>query len=253
MKPKLLAGGALGASIAVHAGLLLQRSDGAARVRPRPPSLIAFSLASAPALAKAPPPLAPAPPPARPRPALKPKPTPASATPPAREAEAPVEAASAPELTGTTLVSDVGVGWSAPAGNGEARVGAVGTDHALLASRSAAAAAPVADPPRARLPAAIPLAALSRKPTPPSLSASLARNYPQTARNMGQNGEASVQALVEASGEVQRAKVTTESSSGFGEACRRSLIGSRWGVPLDRAGRPVATWITYRCKFRVDD
>ncbi len=249
MTTKLLAGTALSASLVVHAGLLLHRSDGAPLVRPRPPSVIQLSLASPPAAPKEAPPTAPPTPP-MPRPALKPKPKPATAALP-REPEVAVELAPASELTGTTLVSDVGVGWSAPAGNGEARDGAVGTDHALLARRlpAAPAAASVSTPPRAP----VPLRELSRKPMPPSLTASLARNYPRGARNIGQSGEASVRALVEASGEIQRAKVTAESSSGFGEACRLSLIGSRWGVPLDRAGRPVATWITYRCKFRVDD
>lgn len=23
--------------------------------------------------------------------------------------------------------------------------------------------------------------------------------------------------------------------------------------PLDRSGKPTSTWVTYRCKFRVDD
>jgi TonB family protein len=98
-----------------------------------------------------------------------------------------------------------------------------------------------------------PLSELSRKPVPPSLEAALKRNYPLTARAQGKSGEAKVRARVDADGRVGFVKVTLESGSGFGDACRRTLLSSEWSPPLDERGRPVATWITYRCKFRIDD
>jgi hypothetical protein len=102
------------------------------------------------------------------------------------------------------------------------------------------------------LPEALPLSQLSRKPVPPSLAATLERNYPPAARSIGQSGDASVRARIEARGNIRLASIVSETSPGFGDACRRTLLGSQWSAPLDRSGKPVATWISYRCKFRID-
>jgi hypothetical protein len=51
---------------------------------------------------------------------------------------------------------------------------------------------------------------------------------------------------------VRQASVLDESSPGFGEACRRTVTGSRWSPPRDRQGRKVATEIRYTCRFVVE-
>jgi hypothetical protein len=62
-----------------------------------------------------------------------------------------------------------------------------------------------------------------------------------------------VRARIEANGDVREVTLTSETGHGFGSACRAALLESHWSAPLDRLGKAVATWITYRCKFRVDE
>jgi TonB family protein len=154
----------------------------------------------------------------------------------------------APELlTGTTLLSDQGVAFRAPTGNGADRVRAIGSGT----TQKIVATVP-APKPKLVEPEAVPLAALSEKPRPPPLDRVLERHYPPRARSLGQDGEAKVRARVEASGRVRVANVTFESGRGFGSACRAALLESRWTPPLDGQGKPAATWVSYRCKFRVE-
>lgn len=80
----------------------------------------------------------------------------------------------------------------------------------------------------------------------------LERNYPREARKLGKSGEAKVRVRVEASGEVRAATLAFATSPDFGEACVRTLIGTRWSSPLDRGGMPAPTSLYYRCKFRID-
>jgi TonB family protein len=98
----------------------------------------------------------------------------------------------------------------------------------------------------------LPLSQLSKKPVPPALAQALERNYPPEARNLGRSGEAKVRARIEANGAIRNAKVTSETAPGFGAACRNTLLSSQWSVPLDHDGKPVATWISYQCKFRIE-
>jgi hypothetical protein len=184
---------------------------------------------------------APKPPPERPRP---PPPEPEPAPKPASTApEAPP-----PELTGVTLTGGEGASFGAPEGNGAARDGAIGVgrSHPTEPARPPRESALLARPP------ILPLSRLSRRPSPPSLTRALEQNYPSAARQLGKSGDAKVRARVEASGEIRVAFVVSASSPDFGEACRRTLIGSRWSAPLDDAGRPAPTQVYYRCKFRVD-
>jgi TonB family protein len=99
----------------------------------------------------------------------------------------------------------------------------------------------------------MPLSQLSKTPVPPPLANALERNFPLEARRQGKAGEAKVRARIDPSGRVGLARVTFESSDGFGSACQKTLLESRWTPPLDRKGKAVATWVTYRCKFRVDE
>ena len=234
---------------------------------PRLASAIAFSVLepepeSAPQLPEPEP--EPEPEPPLPAPELEPEPEPEPEPPlPALEPapleqpegadEAPLEQAEpVQELTGTTLAADDGK-WGAPAGSGRSRSGPVQPGVSRPVVSVAKNPPPVAA--KKKKPAqvaAVPLKELSRQPKPPSLGAALKRNYPKTARQQGLSGEAKVRARIDASGAIVAAKLVLESSSGFGEACRKTLLGSRWSAPLDKRGKPVPTWISYRCRFRID-
>lgn len=234
-------------STAVHIGFLAGEGSERAPREVRQPQQVTFTTVE-PAPPPAPPPKVepPEPPPA-------PKPEPKKAAPkepdPVQQPELPdVPPEPAPEaLTGTTLVSDQGVGFAVTTGNGAERVGPIG----LGTTQKAVAKVPTPKPKPAER-EAVPLAALSEKPRPPPLDRVLERHYPPRARSLGQDGEAKVRARVEASGRVRVANVTFESGSGFGSACRAALLESRWTPPLDGQGKPAATWVSYRCKFRVE-
>lgn len=247
MKQRAVGYACLVASVGVHGALLGARSHPAPpRARPATTSVVRFSVAPLP------PPPAPLSPPTASPPPLKAKRVPPRATPAPQPVAAEPEATPPPELTGTTLVSDVaGAAFMAPEGSGSTRDGAVRTASGSsgdVPSPPARRGPPVPPPP-----VATPLSMLSRKPMPPPLENALQRNYPARARSQGQSGEAKVRARIEPNGKVTLAKVTFESSGGFGDACRSTLLASTWSTPLDARGRPVATWVTYRCKFRIDD
>ena len=65
-------------------------------------------------------------------------------------------------------------------------------------------------------------------------------------------GSARVTAQIHADGSVRSIRIESESFTGFGEACRKTLQGSRWSAPRDREGRAVATEIRYTCRFVVE-
>jgi TonB family protein len=95
-------------------------------------------------------------------------------------------------------------------------------------------------------------AAALLSPRPPSLSGLLRANYPDEARQRGLRGSASLRARIDADGVIRNARVRSESSAGFGSACRRTLLGSRWSAPRDKNGSAVATEIVYTCHFEID-
>src|SRR5690606_33494840 len=101
-------------------------------------------------------------------------------------------------------------------------------------------------------PAFIPLQDLSRKPKPPHLDALLSQHYPSPLRRRGEEGEALVRVRLSASRIGTQVQLVTESHVGFGAACQKGLKGSRWTAPLDASGKPVATELSYRCRFRVE-
>jgi TonB family protein len=176
-------------------------------------------------------PKAPAPPPAEP-------PPPTSAPPPPAAAD------------GVTLAAD---------GNGSAFAMPLGSGGALDPTRvhtPAPVNAPAPTPPAPTAiktePAVVAVSDLSAKPSPPSLGAALERNYPADARRRGLSGTAKVRARIDPDGVVRRAVLLEESAAGFGGACSRTLQGSRWAPPKDKAGRAVATEIRYTCRFVVE-
>jgi hypothetical protein len=97
----------------------------------------------------------------------------------------------------------------------------------------------------------IALADLSSKPVAPSLDGELSRNYPTALRSRGVEGDAMVRLLLSREGRVVRADIVHESAAGFGSACQRTVLDSRWSTPLDRSGKPVRTRLSYRCRFAI--
>jgi TonB family protein len=154
------------------------------------------------------------------------------------------------DLTGVTLTGS-GASWSSVVGNGARMEGAIETPR-----QAAAPTAPVAEPRIVRRRAVesvlLPAADLSRRPVPPRLDTVLKSHYPADARQRGLSGEAVVRARIDADGRVRMASISSESYAGFGEACRKTVVGSTWLPPQDRVGRPVATEVSYTCRFRVE-
>jgi protein TonB len=230
-------------SVAVHASAMLGASRPSPTVAPALPSPVELTLP--------PPPPPPAPTPETEPPAPKPPST--SHVAPARQALAPnptppPAAPPASELSGNTLLGEGEAGWTAPAGNGAEREGPI---HA---GAPVAAAVPTpARPVPAPAVSMEPLAQLSRKPVPPALASALERNYPAAARRQGRSGEAKVRALIDAFGHVASVSIHFESAPEFGAACKQTLLQSQWTPPLGQLGKPTSTFVTYRCKFRVDD
>lgn len=244
----------LGASIAVHVTAFVLLS-----VVPRAPapavapSVVEFEVARPPTPKPEPEPeLEPEPVrPVEPAPASRlkaePAPTaPAAATPQEAEpAQAPVA-----DLTGVTLTNDSGASWGSMVGDGRAMTRPIRTGRP--APPRAGNHEPASRVGRPAGPVVIPLADLSSRPVPPKLDAILQRHYPETARQQGKSGTAIVRLRIDADGQVRRANVVSESESGFGSACRTTVLGSRWSAPRDRDGKRVATFVSYTCRFRVD-
>jgi TonB family protein len=95
------------------------------------------------------------------------------------------------------------------------------------------------------------VADLSEHPRPPSLEGLLRANYPEEAKQRGLRGSARVRARIDADGVIRSVRTLGESAPGFGSACRRTVLGSRWSAPRDKNGAAVATEIVYTCHFEV--
>lgn len=239
--------GCIALSAAVHASAMLSASPPPPTVAAALRTTVELALPAATPMPPPPPPPEPVAPDAKPKLAARPQPLRQA---PAPAPTPPPQAAPTPELSGNTLLGEGEAGWTAPAGNGAEREGPI---HA-----GAPVTAPVPAPPRpapAAAPAVAtePLALLSRKPIPPALASALERNYPAGARRQGKSGEAKVRALIDALGRVASVTIDFESAPEFGAACKKTLLQSQWTPPLGQLGKPTATFITYRCKFRVGD
>lgn len=101
-------------------------------------------------------------------------------------------------------------------------------------------------------PALAKLGDLSRKPRAPSLDASLRQHYPLELRRRAVEGQAEVRVVISPKGLVDQVSLLSESAPGFGQACKSTLLGTRWSEPLDRDGKPVGTRLTYRCRFQIE-
>lgn len=255
MTGRPLAVACVGFSAALHAWLasgLSEHSERRVAVRRDPPIELLLAAPVRPVTAPDPPPMRKVePPPQAPKPRPQQVPPrepvaaePAASEPIAAEPAAPEPVAAEPPASelGSTLAGLTGADGAWALSHGNVR----------LSPRSSPAGARIAAAARSGSePEAVPLARLGQRPVPPSLEGALRRHYPESARSQGRSGESKVRARIEASGQVSSARVTSESAVGFGAACQRALLESRWTAPLDERGRAVATWVTYRCKFRV--
>jgi TonB family protein len=231
--------GAAYASLAAEARLPL---------RPNAVSEIRFELPPLPTAA-----LEPEPPrnilePAAPRAAVVRQVLPASQPAKASAASTPPAATAAPalDLSGVTLSNDTGASFAMPVADGGPLRGATGLGAGR--AQSIVASAPIAPKP----PALVSASDLSEHPRPPALANLLRANYPEEARQRGLRGSASLRARIDADGVIRAARVVSESSLGFGAACRRTVLGSRWSAPRDKNGGAVATEIVYTCHFEID-
>ena len=159
-----------------------------------------------------------------------------------------VNAAPTLDLSGVTLTNDSGASFAVPIGDGSPLHGPVG----LGAVQGRTVAAPSTGLNAPKPPPLVGAGDLSEHPRPPSLTALLLRNYPAEARERGLRGSASLRARIDADGRVRGARLLSESSAGFGSACRRTVLGSQWSAPRDKNGDAVATEIVYTCHFEVD-
>jgi len=198
-----------------------------------------------PAPAPEPPPPPPTP---KPKPLVKaPEPPPAAEPPPAEPAAA--EAVPEPTTAPAALLADTG----ASAGGGIVQLaGAPIGALAMAAPPAPVEAAPKAAAPVHVAPPLAKLSDLSRKPKAPPLDAALRQNYPADLRRRGTEGQAEVRVVIDPRGRVGEIAVVSESAAGFAEACRKTLVGSRWSEPLDREGQAVSTRLTYRCRFQIE-
>jgi protein TonB len=163
----------------------------------------------------------------------------------AREPAPPPPAAPL-DLRGLTLTNGEG-SFAMPTGNGLELDRPIGTSRTPNVEP---ARAPAPNPVPA-LPALVALDALGTRPKPPALDASLRQNYPDDARRRAIGGSASVLARIDRDGIARAVSVVSETFAGFGDACRRTLAGSRWSPPLDNTGRAVSTQVRYTCHFKV--
>lgn len=155
------------------------------------------------------------------------------------------------DLTGVTLTGGEGAGWGSMTGNGRMMdtpisPAAAAATHVVTPS----IAANVTHPTRAAV-ELVSVQDLVVKPTPPALNSRLLANYPALAKQQGQAGRAQLLVRIDADGVVRQCTVQSQSSAEFGEACRRTLLGSRWSAPQDRTGKAVVTQVYYTCDFRV--
>jgi periplasmic protein TonB len=188
------------------------------------------------------------PPPPPPKPQLKAPPPAAPVEPPPSE-PLPAEPAPEPTTAPAALLAETGVGEGA--GVVQLAGAPIGAWSNAAPPAPLAASSVTTPPERASAPLAK-LSDLSRKPRAPALDAALRQNYPAELRRRGTEGQAEVRVVIDPRGRVGEIAIVSESAAGFADACRKTLIGSRWSEPLDRDGQPVSTRLTYRCRFQIE-
>ena len=76
--------------------------------------------------------------------------------------------------------------------------------------------------------------------------------YPAHLRSLGLEGDVEARVVVLADGSVGRAQLVASSDEAFTAAVREALRDARFH-PAQRRGRPVASWVTLRLHFRLED
>jgi len=97
-----------------------------------------------------------------------------------------------------------------------------------------------------------PKTSLARPPRqPPNMDATLLKFYPKQAKAQGIEGLAVMKVVISRNGRPSDIRLERESYAGFGDACRKTLMSSRWKPKLNDSGRPIPVEITYTCRFEV--
>jgi protein TonB len=239
-EPRGLFCAVVAASVALHAGLVsIAPKARAVRTTALPSFIEIADLEARPPIAEPPVPNAPAAEPTQRHTRVAPAtnaPRARSAAPATREAAALPASERPVDFTSTVLSSDDGPGVDVPPPSAPPLVG--------ISTRAALG-------PGAQGPRFVPLANLARAPRAPRLDAALEKNYPAAARQSGIAGSAVLRVQVLADGRIGAVRRVSETFAGFADACERTVKGGVWEPPLDRDGKPVATEITYTCRFDV--
>lgn len=254
-------------SVAVHAGTFFALGALPADAARKSDDVVEVDLVAQPppvpppepVAAPAPEPEAPPTPPAPPEP-VKPPPRPVVRAPKAPKEPPPETPPSAPpaaaeetiaDFSGTTLTGQGG--WASAVGSGAAMNGPIGSPTGAATGRNRpGVAGGVIGGTGIRV---VPEGDLSRLPKPPSadlLNAALERSYPKAARQQGIEGVARIRIRVLASGKLQPLATLSETHGGFADACKASLREVNFQPGLDADGQPVATDISYTCRFTVE-
>ncbi|HLV67846.1 MAG TPA: TonB family protein [Polyangiaceae bacterium] len=251
---------ALSLSVLVHLVAAIALDDeGALPERQARAAPVWMEIAPTPTVAK---PEPPAPPPPAPERRAEPEPpvavpqkvaarseAPPKAAEPAAEQPPTPEAANAPLDLRSVMLGGEAAGFSvAGVFSG---TGSKGTSHAAPRTVSSPAAPPRPSGAAAAAPPLVPARQLAARPVPPALEDELRANYPEGARRRGIGGRATVRARIDPDGVARAVVALSETLAGFGEACRRTITGSRWSPPRDHSGRAVATEVRYTCNFVI--
>jgi len=86
-----------------------------------------------------------------------------------------------------------------------------------------------------------------RKPTP----AELQKSYPEDARRLGLEGDVRLELLVSEKGRVIETRILKRAGNGFDRAARKLVKLFRFR-PAMQGKKPVAVWIPWTYKFRLD-
>ncbi|MDY0061784.1 MAG: TonB family protein [Myxococcota bacterium] len=201
----------------------------------------------------------PVPPPARLPEPPAPPPT-AAPTPPPAEAPPPAAPPPPPRRFSVALEATVPGGAVAVPTSAEATSWGFGGATGSTAGPRTLPTGPAEDPdappggaaapPQNRPVDAAEVTVLPRLLSQPSLAEMQAR-YPEAARRQGLEANVSLKILVSATGEVLRVRVLQGAGQGFDEVATKLVQEFRFR-PGERAGQPVAVWIPWTYKFRLE-
>ena len=102
---------------------------------------------------------------------------------------------------------------------------------------------------------AAPVAAVETDVAPRLLSAPSSAEmralYPETARREGREANVSLSLLISTSGQVEQVRVLRSAGQDFDEVATKLVKGFRFSAGR-RAGAPVAVWLPWTYRFRLD-